>query len=415
MRRDPYKERKFREFWMTRAIGAAIIFMIILIVVIIVSLNERSKIYLEGATKAIPLMRDETLAELGAIYVEMEDEFEAELNRIILGVANRKNKRGDSIFYGVNGRDNKDMLINEDYVNGVNLKYIKSDSSKKDGESNYNDMLAVIAALYGEDADRYKEDVKDTFRYLFEISHSYKAESTELYACKHGCEEVMYYCGDSMIQGEYGGDTVGHYNSDLKYQPFKIKSHNKYSDLQMQYDEMTEGKLWEINVDFDVEDYEGICEVDSEGKTVFGPSKNTTKSFAGCHRPGTYCYHGNPLYAPGVDGAEPTLVCEHSLGSSHEGCSNYEMNARCSYDGEGDHNCHAGEVLVDEEGNPILDENGEEQINLGCGGYYECKGHEHWNCHGHVLICCFGHTTLNLDVNILYYEAMIDELKKQRQ
>lgn len=414
MRRDPYKERLFREFWITRAIGAAIILIAVIVVVIIVSLNSRTKIYLEGTTKAIPLMRDETLAELGATYVEMEDEFEAELNRLILGVANRKNKRGDSIFYGVNGRDDKDMLINQDYVNGVNLKYVKSDASKKDGESNYNDMLAVIAALYGEDADSHKEDVKDTFKYLFEISHSYKAESTELYSCKHGCEEVLYYCGDSMIQGEYGGDTVGHCNSDLKYQPFKIKSHNLYDDLQAYYDEMTDGKSWEINVGFEIEDYEGICEVDSDGKTVFGSSTSTTSGFAGCYKPGTYCYHGEELYASGEEGMAPVVVCAHSLGSSNAGCSNYEARSRCAYSGDGEHDCHAGETLVDSDNNPILDENGAEQINLGCGGYYECKGHEHWNCHGHILICCFGHTTLNLDINILYYEAMLDELKKLR-
>lgn len=402
MRSNPYKERLFRKLLMTRIIGAAIIFMVVIIVVIIVSLNARTKIYLEGATKAVPLMRDETLAELGAMYVEMEDEFEAELNRIILGVANRKNKRGDSIFYGVNGRDNKDMLSNQDYVNGVNLKYVKSDASKADGESNYNDMLAVVAALYGEDADRYKEDVKDTFRYLFEISHSYKAESTELYACKHGCEEVLYYCGDSMIQGEYGGDTVGHYNSDLKYQPFKIRSHNLYNNLQTYYDEMTEGKPWEINVLFEIEDYEGICEVDSNGRTVFGPSTNTTKTFAGCYRPGTYCYHGDEKKITKTEeGVSYTVYyCPHAISNEPPTkCSDYNDDyPYCPHECE----CE-GECPHENEG-PV-----------GCSGYYCCNGHEHWNCHGHVLICCFGHTTLNLDVNILYYEAMLDELNKLRQ
>ena len=409
MRRDPYKERLFREFLMTRLIGAAIIFMIVIIVVIIVSLNQRKKIYLEGVAKAIPLISDETMAELGAMYVEMEDEFESELNKIILGVSNMTNKRGDSIFYGVDGKTNKDMLINQDYVNGVNLKYIKSDANKKDGESNFNDMLSVIAALYGEDADRYEEDVKDTFRYLFEMSHSYKAEPTELYTCKSGCSEVLYYCGDSMIQGEYGGDIVGHFNSDLKYQPSKIKSHDKYRDLQNYYDEMTEGKSYEINVGFKIEDYKGICEVDSDGKTTFPSSKNTTRTFAGCHRPGTICYHGSSLYESG------SILCEHSLGSSHDGCSNYEMHARCTDDGKGEHDCHVGDVLVNDDDIPILDENGEVQISIGCGGYYECLGHEHFNCHGHILVCCFGHTTINLDVNILYYEAMLDELKKIRE
>ena len=111
----------------------------------------------------------------------------------------------------------------------------------------------------------------------------------------------------------------------------------------------------------------------------------------------------------------PSLVCAHSLGTSHDKCSNYELHVRCSYRGEGEHDCQAGETIIDSDDNPILDENGEEHINMGCGGYYECMGHEHFNCHGHVLICCFGHTTLNVDVNILYYEAMLDELIKLRQ
>ena len=413
MRRDSYKEKMFKEFFITRAIGAGITIILVIIVMIVVSLNSSTNIYLEGATKAIPLIGDETLAELGAMYVEMENEFESEINRLILGAANRKNKRGDSIFYGVNGRDNKDMLINKDYINGVNLKYIKSDSNKVDGASNYNDILAVISSIYGEDADRYKEEVKDVFRYLFEISHTYTAESTDLYSCKSGCEEVLYYCGDSMIQGEYGGDITGHFNSDIKYQPFKIKSHNEYRYLQEYYDEKTMGKPWEINVGFEVEDYEGICEVEAEGKTVFPSNFPTTKNFSGCYKNDTYCYHGNPIYESQEEGP-PILVNMHSMGDNHNGCSNYEACYRCKDNGDGEHNCHAGEVEEDINGNPILNENGEVKKNLGCGGYYECKGHEHYKCHGHVLVCCFGHTTLNIDVNILYYEAMLDELKKIR-
>ncbi len=37
-----------------------------------------------------------------------------------------------------------------------------------------------------------------------------------------------------------------------------------------------EGKSYEINVGFKIEDYKGICEVDSDGKTTFPSSKNSS-------------------------------------------------------------------------------------------------------------------------------------------
>ena len=415
MRFDINKFVKYNKSLIATFIGAGVVTLIVVISVIISQMSERNALYLEGAAKATPLISDEMMAELGAMYVEMEDEFEHEINNIILGYSYKKNKRGENIFYGVNGRNNKfevlkedsdlvrgkseddyaiyeDALINGDYVNGVNLKYIKSDSTREDGESNYNDMIAVISAIYGEDCDRYKDDVKDTFRKLFDISHTYSAEATDLYACKHGCAAVFYYCGDSLVQGTYGGETVGHYNSDLKYSPFKIKAHGDYNRLQEYYDKLTEGKSYEIEVGFTTENYEGVCDLHRQGKTKF---TSTTKNFAGCNQPST-CYH------------EPAKA-------HHQYCKKYHIESACTYDGDGEHDCHAGEPIEDDEGNQEVDENGVELVNLGCGGQYICDGHEHWNCHGHVQVCCFGHTTLNLDINILYYEAMLKELKKLRE
>lgn len=406
MRFDIEKFIKFNKSLLITIFGAGAILIVIVISTIISQMSEREALYMEGAIKSAPLIKDDMIAELGTLYVELEDEFEHEINNIILSYSYKKNKRGDNIFYGVNGRNNKfevekdiyssyeDSLVNEDYVNGVNLKYIKSDSTKADGESNFNDMIAVISAIYGEDCDRYKDDVKDTFKKLFDISHSYKAEATDLYPCKHGCCAILYYCGDSLVQGTYAGETVGHFNTDLKYSPFKIKSHSLYRRLQEYYDLLTEGKSYEIEVGFAMEDYEGICDYHRDGKTKF---TSTTKNFAGCNQPST-CYHAN-------SSPDPARNCKH-----------YHPNPRCipPEDAE-DHDCGVGESYEDDEGNQLYDENGVELVNLGCAGYYKCDGHDHWNCHGHVLICCFGHTTLNLDVSILYYEAMLDELRKLRR
>lgn len=405
---DIKKFIKFNKSLVITIASAGVMVIVITVSVLIAQMSEREALYIEGAVKSAPLIKDDMIAELGTLYVELEDEFEHEINNIILSYSYKKNKRGDNIFYGVNGRNNKfevekdiysayeDCLVNEDYVNGVNLKYIKSDSTKTDGESNFNDMIAVISAIYGEDCDRYKDDVKDTFKKLFDISHSYKAEATDLYSCKHGCCAVLYYCGDSLVQGTYAGETVGHFNTDLKYSPFPIKAHNLYNRLQEYYDLLTEGKSYEIEVGFKTENYEGICDYHRDGKTKF---TSTTKNFAGCNQPST-CYH------------EPATM-------HHRNCKNYHIEPACTFvppeNFEGEHDCHAGEPVEDDEGNQKVDENGVALVTLGCGGKYVCDGHEHWNCHGHVRVCCFGHTTLNLDVSILYYEAMLDELKKLRK
>ena len=104
MRKDPYKEIMFKKWLIPRIVGAGIILMTVLIVVIFVQMLERDAIFNEGMVKSIPMIRDDTVAKLGDIYIRKENEFESELKNIILGIANRKNKRGDEIYYGVNGK-----------------------------------------------------------------------------------------------------------------------------------------------------------------------------------------------------------------------------------------------------------------------------------------------------------------------
>ena len=38
---------------------------------------------------------------------------------------------------------------------------------------------------------------------------------------------------------------------------------------------------------------------------------------------------------------------------------------------------------------------------LGCAGYYECNGHDHWGCpNGHYASACYGHVDLTMNINI---------------
>ena len=169
MRRDIYKEMMFKKWLIPKIVGGGIIFMTILITVILVQMNETTVLLNEGIAKSTPMLRADIVAKLGEIYIRKENEFESELKSIILGIANRKNKRGDEIYYGVNGKRNIDDMMNDDYVNGVNLTYVKSDSNKKDGESNFNDILSVLSSMYGADVDRYDTDVIEMFEYFCEI------------------------------------------------------------------------------------------------------------------------------------------------------------------------------------------------------------------------------------------------------
>ena len=105
-------------------------------------------------------------------------------------------------------------MINDDYVNCVNITY--SNSSRKEGENNFDDIIAVINSIYGADADKYENDVMEIFEYLFDISHTYTSESTELYPCEYGCAWTKYYCGDYKVVGTLSNKEGGN-GEEFKY------------------------------------------------------------------------------------------------------------------------------------------------------------------------------------------------------
>lgn len=94
------------------------------------------------------------------------------------------------------------------------------------------------------------------------------------------------------------------------------------------------------------------------------------------------------------------------MGSDYGDCLNYVAVPRCTYTGDGDHDCHAGEDIEGE-----VDSMGNQKVRLGCGGYYKCKGHDHWNCPGHFYVCCMGHTDITVNVKIMYIDEMINVIK----
>lgn len=461
MRRDPYKELMHRKWLIPRIIGGTIILIVVLIVVILVQMNERSALINEGTTKSVPMLRSETVAKLGEIYIRKENEFESELKNIILGIANRKNKRGDEIYYGVNGKRNIDWMINDDYVNGVNLTYVKSDSNRADGESNFNDILAVLSSMYGADADRYEDEVIEMFENLFDISHTYNSESTDLYPCEHGCAWTKYYCGDYKVVGTLssseggGGEQVKYYKCDmymgeegkygLMYNPWIIKKRSNYTELleladnerelkttyqykviKSEFIETADGGyvrhyianqgdtvVTEDNEIFELFKADGFCPVCTGGRSTF---TSTTRKIAGCINHVT-CHHGSIGHISSGEDDEGHDVFWY-MGRDKGNCDNPDPEFDCDH--EHSESCEWEEGEAEAMG---AEENGckHKTLNckpedIGCNGHYTCSdGHDHYACPGHIAVCCFGHTTLNLNVNILYHEGILDELKKKRE
>ena len=198
-------ENFFKKFIVKNSKGiiVSVISSIILIVVVIIiitqsSLDENLAI-LEAGLSDIPIIKNDDLQELGRLYSELNDKFEREIDELVTGKANRNNKANQELkHYGVYGQDNANPFKNDDYVNGANIKYEKIDASIKDGASNFNDIIAVMAVLYDQKMDMADiEEMKELFTDLFWLSHTFTFDSTELYPCRHGCvAEPNYKCND---------------------------------------------------------------------------------------------------------------------------------------------------------------------------------------------------------------------------
>ena len=423
MRQDPYKKLKFQMWLIPRLVGAGIILIVVIVITIFTTMQQSEQLYLEGLAKSMPLVSNEKLKMFGDLYIELNGKYEKEIKDLQIDYCrNRKNKRGDKIYYGVNGKENVDWMKNLDYVNGYHITYEKGDDTKIDGQSNFIDMMAFLSTALGSDMDKYSdEELKTVFTKLFEISHTYMWDSTELYPCEHGCSWCKYYCGDFMCQGTLSsreggsGDIVGFYKCDmymgesgrygLMYDPFLITKTYHYPELQEYAGNERELKtifsgtgadhmgvvVCEDDEMYSIAEIEGICEVCSQGALTFN---RTTKTFAGCQQE-LECHHGT-LYGieEGMITIDPPV---YSIGdeSGHSSCSNCSIVPGCSHVcGENEEEC------PHDNHEPPFDAD----------GCWACNGHPHYACPGHVIVTCFGHTDLNLTIKTMYYEEMLDKM-----
>lgn len=347
--------------------------LVVIIGLVVGNMYLQEALFFEGVEKTTQLFTEEELREYGEIYKELEIDFQNSIARFIQDYANRTNRKGEKIKWGVYGQNNSEDLKNEDFVDGVTIKYAKT-SGYNDGQSNFKDIITAVSILLDQNQSKDEESIKELIESLFKMTHTFTGNSTSLYPCEHGCFCDYYHCSDAM-----DNPTWNHCN--IKYQPFSITPHSEYDDYTEE--------------DFEIVDILGECEVD---KAI---ESNPCYEQRGCVQEGT-CYHGSGGTGKSEDG---------NMGGSYGTCSDYEAVPACIHTCEDEnctHNCHAGDEI---EGS--YDSLGRPLVNLGCGGYWQCKGHLHYHCpDGHFYICCMGHTNVTINVKIIYLEEMLKMLKE---
>ena len=404
------------------------IVLVVLVGLIASNMHLQEMLFFEGQEKSLQMFTEEELREYGEIYKEMSLDFESEIGYLIEDYANRTNRAGEIIHYGVYNHEHTELnrskiyphgnganvnsadpisegvpyisnyddsdndfpdrhdssatfIDTNEFKNGVTIKYAKTDG-RSDGESNYKDILTVASMMLDQkqsddsfknistdEIKNLKEKVPELIRKLFKISHTYTGETTELYNCEKGCRVLFYYCNEE--DSNYKGTGI-----DLV--PFDINPHDDFEDYS--------------SSDFELASPAGECDMcGHNGKGCVIDEK---------------CYHQTEESAASGDdeddegGDEEEEIPPHYLGKGRrdkyeDKCSNINEIEDCK------HEC--GEACDGEDG--CIHEHTDECY------YCICNGHDHWNCPGHFYVCCMGHRDISITVKIMYIDEMVNAIK----
>ena len=411
------------------------IFIVVIIVYnIVVNLNIDEELTLiDTEVYNVPIIKNEMIEELAELYSVLNEEFEREIDRLVLGEPNRPNKSNNHVnslrHYGVNGKENKPKFINDDYIDGINISYVKND-----GESNFNDIISAMSVLYSQMMDtKTIEELKESFERLFWLSHTYTFDSTELYSCKSGCSSVdSYRCTD--LYKDY-------INTNLKYSPFTVKEH----DLYASYDEETDFKIKKPVSKCTVHGNSGAGCVIDETKICFHSSselKSTDILNNTAYELGEELSFGN-------DDEKGEIQNENILGykiDKNVYCNYCQIVRYCKEREELNEKIEDLKKTIEtanesfatvEDPSESAIENHEEKIEgyeeelseleeeltnhietvcandktYWCDGFKICKGHKnHYKCTGHKIVVCFGHTDINVQIKILYGDELLNAI-----
>lgn len=317
----------------------------------------QEQLFFEGVEKSVQIFTEKEIREFGDIYKDMSIEFQNDIASYIQDYANRTNRAGEKIHYGVFNHihpklnkerikkhenranttfddndkiseiddsyndfpniDEDTYIDSEEFKNGVAVKYIKTEG-RNDGESNFQDILTVMSMVLdqkgtndGTNSDNVniKEKAPELLRKLFKMSHTFTGTTTQLYPCEKGCRVLFYYCNEEDSKYKDTG---------IDLTPFRINPHNDFEDYSED--------------DFEVHGANDECEVcGHNGK--------------GCMEAGELCYHGNENGESGEggesggseegDGGED--YGPHFLGIGKkenyaDKCSNIDEQNKCSHD-----------------------------------------------------------------------------------
>ena len=238
--------------------------------------------------------------------------------------------------------------INEpdEYKNGVFQKFFYDGNATQGISSNIGDCISCLVVMMQNNQSQHREEAKELLTALYKSTHSYSTSESALYPGTKGCRDATYFCNENKPQVDLDSSQVTKYwSTDLKYNPWLY------------------GDLYSPTKDQECE----VCR--AKGDIPYS-------GYAGCTVTGT-CYHG--------DGG--------NMGRSYGTCSHYQAVYSCPGH---EYEDRTGNIRVRYCAGP-----------LGCEGYYECLGHNHYGCPGHntytdgsPLKVCFGHTDLNMNVNI---------------
>lgn len=238
--------------------------------------------------------------------------------------------------------------INEpdEYKNGIFQSFFYDGNSTQGISSNIGDCISCLVVMMQNAQSEHREEAKELLIALYKSTHSYSTSETALYPGSKGCRDATYFCNENKPQPDLDSAQSGKYwSTDLKYNPWLF------------------GDLYSPSKEQECEVCRSKAEIPYSG-------------YAGCVVTGT-CYHG--------EGG--------NMGRSHGTCTHYQAVYSCP-------------------GHDYEDRNGNTKTRycagpIGCEGYYECLGHNHYGCPGHntytdgqPLKVCFGHTDLNMNVNI---------------
>ncbi len=330
-------------------VGLCAVFVLMILVGGMLSASDNSG--------SVILSEEEQFKDYQTKYDSCDEQFQAQVSSIINGKAQTSNLRGQSIPYGINvpGISINGLSIPAEYKNGVTLNYYYDGSQIAGISSNIEDCLSAMAVLMQQEQSEHHAEALELLEAIYKSTHNYTTSESALYPCTAGCVDELYYCNQYKGQTAEDG-TVGaaYWSTDMRYKPWTYQKLIKPQEWQSKYNPGQEC---------------AVC------RFIEG---NSYENYAGCTVVGT-CYHG--------DGGD--------MGRTKDpNCANYKAVYECP-----------GHEHTDNDGSYTEYCDSE----LGCEGYWECEGHDHYGCpDGHHTPVCYGHVDLTMSVNIASLNRIYD-------